>query len=50
MNKISENFNNNDEMLEMLACGAVQFKMYLVVNIGEVLDCAEDEVGGNLKV
>ena len=44
MNKISENYNNNDEMLEMLACGAVEFKMYIVVNIGDVVNCSEDEV------
>lgn len=36
-------------MLEMLACGAVQFKMYLVVNIGELVDCPEHEVGWTLK-
>ena len=45
MNRISENYNNNDEMLEMLACGAVEFNMYIVVNIGDVVDCIEDEVG-----
>ena len=45
MNEISENYNNNDEMLEMLACGAVEFKMYIVVNIGDVVDCSDDEVG-----
>ena len=44
MNKISEIHNNNDEMLEMLACGAVTFKMYIVVNMGEVVECNEEEV------
>ena len=44
MNKISEIHNNNDEMLEMLACGAVTYKMYIVVNMGEVVECDEEEV------
>ena len=44
MNKISVIHNNNDEMLEMLACGAVTYKMYIVVNMGEVVECNEQEV------
>ena len=36
--------NNNDEIMEMMACGAVEHNMYMVVNIGEMVDCGEQEV------
>ena len=36
--------NNNDEIMEMMACGAVEHNMYMVVNIGEMVDCEEQEV------
>ena len=39
-----EYVNNNDEIMEMMACGAVEHNMYMVVNIGEMVDCEEQEV------
>ena len=30
--------------MEMMACGAVEHNMYMVVNIGEMVDCGEQEV------
>ena len=36
--------NNNDEIMEMMACGAVDNNMYMVVNIGEMVNCEEQEV------
>ena len=31
-------------MMQMMACGAVEHNMYMVVNIGEMVDCEEQEV------
>ena len=39
-----EYVNNNDEIMEMMACGSVEHNMYMVVNIGEMVDCKEQEV------
>ena len=36
--------NSNDEMMQMMACGAVEHNMYMVVNIGEAVDCEEQGV------
>ena len=36
--------NNNDEIMEMMACGAVEHNMYMVVNIGEMVNCEEQGV------
>ena len=34
------NININDDILQRIACGAVQHNMYVVVNIGEMVNCA----------
>ena len=34
-----------DHLLARLACGAATHAIYLVVNIGEAVSCAEAEVG-----
>ena len=31
-------------MMEMMACGAVEHNMYVVVNIGEMVKCEENQV------
>ena len=31
-------------MMEMMACGAVENNMYVVVNIGEMVKCEENQV------
>ena len=35
------NTNTNDDILQRLACGAAQHNMYVVVNIGEVVNCSQ---------
>ena len=42
--------NNNDEVLEMVACGAVDYNMYVVINIGEIVNCTLAQVMGKHKV
>ena len=32
--------NINDDILQRIACGAVQHNMYVVVNIGEMVNCS----------
>ena len=39
-----EIINNNDEVMRMLACGAVDNNMYVVINIGEVVNCSTAQV------
>ena len=36
--------NNNDEVMRMLACGAQDNQMYLVINIGEMVNCTKEKV------
>ena len=38
------NININDDILQRIACGAVQHNMYVVVNIGEMVDCAHQVI------
>ena len=33
--------NMNDEILQRLGCAAVQHNMYVVVNIGEMVNCSQ---------
>ena len=35
------NININDDILQRIACGAVQHHMYVVLNIGEMVNCAQ---------
>ena len=34
--------NYNDHILHSLACGAVTYNMYVVVNIGEMVNCSQE--------
>ena len=34
------NVNTNDDILQRIACGASQHNMYVVVNIGEMVNCS----------
>ena len=39
-----EYVNNNDELMEMIGCGAHDNNIYVVVNIGEMVNCSKAEV------
>ena len=36
--------NINDDILQRIACGAVQHNMYVVVNIGEIVNCSHQVI------
>ena len=36
------NVNINDDILQRIGCGAAQFNMYVVVNIGEMVNCSQE--------
>ena len=42
------NVNTNDDILQRIACGASQHKMYVVLNIGEIVDCSHQVLAGKL--
>ena len=47
-----EYVNNNDELMEMIGCGARDNNIYVLVNIGEMVNCTEAQVvhSGNLVI
>ena len=48
-----EYVNNNDELMEMIGCGARNNNIYVLVNIGEMVNCTEAQVlaaGGTLRI
>ena len=48
-----EYVNNNDELMEMIGCGARDYNIYVLVNIGEMVNCTEAQVlaaGGTLRI
>ena len=38
------NININDDILQRIACGAVEHKMYVVLNIGDMVNCADQVI------
>ena len=41
---VGEYVNNNDELMEMIGCGARDNNIYVLVNIGEMVNCTEAQV------
>ena len=39
-----EYVNNNDELMEMIGCGAHNNNIYVVVNIGEMVNCTHAQI------
>jgi len=42
-----EYVNNNDELMEMIGCGARDNNIYVLVNIGEMVNCTEAQIECN---
>ena len=41
---VGEYVNNNDELMEMIGCGAHDNNIYVVVNIGEMVNCTHAQI------